>query len=63
MKKETISLTLGNIDSRFIEEAELYSADKKQGKSLKNVWRRAAIARGSGALRCLNRDSGCRRDL
>lgn len=44
MKKETISLTLGNIDSRFIEEAELYSADKKQGKSLKNVWRRAVIA-------------------
>ena len=44
MKKEMISLTLGNIDSRFIEEAELYSADEKQGKSLKNAWRRTAIA-------------------
>ncbi len=44
MKKEMISLTLGDIDSRFIEEAELYSADEKQGRYQKTIWRRAAIA-------------------
>lgn len=44
MKKEMISLTLGNIESRYIEEAELYSADEKRSKSPKAVWRRAAIA-------------------
>lgn len=44
MRKEMISLTLGNIESRYIEEAELYSADEKRSKSPKAVWRRAAIA-------------------
>ncbi len=44
MKKEMISLTIGDIESRYIEEAELYSADEKQAKSQKTVWRRAAIA-------------------
>lgn len=44
MKKEKISQALSNIDIRHIEEAELYSAEKKPVRTSKSIWCRVTVA-------------------